>query len=108
MTGRFNRRLPINTVRIHQHPKVLEIFTRHNWMGYFEKLRGYDDEDAQDFSLSIIPLTRVHVTVVVRGLSIDLTPELISIITTLPLGLPWRNKDKGDNQTAKKKILFKG
>ena len=73
MTGGFNRREPINTVRIHQHPPVLEIFTRHNWMGYFEKLRGYDDEVARDVALSLIPLTRSHATVVVRGLSIELT-----------------------------------
>jgi len=39
-------------------------------MGYFEKLRGYDDEVARDFSLSLIPLTKVHAIVVVRGLSI--------------------------------------
>jgi len=84
MTGGFNKRVPINTVRIHQHPQVLEIFTRHNWMGYFEKIRGYDDEVAQDFSLSLIPLTRVHATVVVIGLSIELTSGFISRITNFP------------------------
>lgn len=87
-TRGFNIRDPINTLRVHQHPQVLEIFTRHSWMGYLEELRGYDDEVAQDFSLSLIPLTRVHATVVVRGLSIELTPELISRITTLSLGVP--------------------
>ena len=74
MIGGFNRRDPINNVRIHQHSPILEIFRRHDWMGYFEKLRGYDDEVARDFSLSLIPLTRAHATVVVRGLSIELTP----------------------------------
>ena len=96
MTRGFNRREPINIVRIHQHPPVLESFTKHNWMGYFEKLIRYDDEVARDFSLSLIPLTRTHATVVVRGLSIELTPELISKITTLLLGVPWRKEDKGD------------
>lgn len=66
-------------------------------MGYFEKLRGYDNEVARDFSLSLIPLTRVHATIVVRGLAIELTPELISSITTLPLGVRWRKEDKGDS-----------
>lgn len=88
MTGGFNKREPINTVRIHQHPLVLEIFIRHNWMGFFENLRGYDDEVAIDFSLSLIPLTGTHATVVVKGLSIELTPEIIGRITTLPLGVP--------------------
>lgn len=77
-------------------------------MGYFENLRGYDDEVAQDFYLSLIPLTRVHATIVVRGLSIDLTPKLIRIITTLPLGVPWRKEDKGDNQISKKKLFLEG
>ena len=44
----------------------------------------------------------------VRGLSIELTPELISRITTLPLGVPWRKEDKGNSQTAKKKFFLEG
>ena len=67
-------------------------------MGYFEKLRGYDDGVTREFALSLIPLTTAHATIVVRGLSIELTPELISRITTLPLGVPWRKEDKGDSQ----------
>jgi len=90
MTGGFNRREPINTMRIQQHPQVLEIFTRHNWMGFFEKFTGYDDEVAQEFSLSLTPHTKIHATVVIRGLTIHLTLELISRVTTLPLGMPWR------------------
>ena len=70
MIGGFNRREPTNTVRIHQHHPMLEIFTRHNWMDFFEKLRGYDDEVAKYFSLYLIPLIRTHATVVVRDLFI--------------------------------------
>lgn len=77
-------------------------------MGYIEKLRGYDDEVAKDFSLSLIPLTRTHAIVVVRGIDIELTLELISIITTLPLGVPWRKEDKGNSQTVKKKFFLEG
>jgi len=108
MIGGVNRREPINNVRIHQHPHVLEIFTRHNWMGFFEKLSRYDDEVAKGFSLSLIPLTRTHAIVVVRGCSIDLTPEIITRITTLPLGVPYRKEDKGNSQTAKNKFFLEG
>jgi len=59
-------------------------------MGFFERMRGYDDEVARDFALSFIPLTRTHATTVVEGLSVEITLEVISRITTLPLGLPWR------------------
>jgi len=45
---------------------------------------------------------------VVRCLFIELTPKLISKITTLPLGVPWRKEDKGDIQTAKKKFFLEG
>lgn len=76
-------------------------------MGYFQKLRVYDDEVDRDFALYLIPLTRTHATIVVRGLSIELTPEHISRITTL-LRVPWRKEDKGDSQTAKKKFFLEG
>jgi len=77
-------------------------------MGFFKKFRGYDDEVAQEFSLSLTPLTRIHATVVIRGLSIELTLELISRVTTLPLGIPWRKEDKGDSQVSKRKFLLEG
>jgi len=44
----------------------------------------------------------------VRGLSIELTPELISRVTTLSLARPWREEDKGDRQVAKRKFFLKG
>jgi len=102
----FNKMEPINTVRIHQHPHVLEIFTRNNWMGFFEKLRGYDDEVARYFSLSLILLTRTHAIIVVIVLSISLIVEIIGKIITLPLGVPWRKEDKGNSQTTKKKFFI--
>ena len=75
-------------------------------MGYFEKLRGYDDEVARDFALCLIPLTRTHAIVVVGALSIELTPKIIGWITKITLGVPWINEDKGNNQTANKKFFL--
>ena len=59
-------------------------------MGFFERIRGYDDDVAREFSLSLIPLTRTIFILVVKGLSIEITPEVIRKISTLPLGSPWR------------------
>ena len=101
MIGGFNRREPKNIVRIQQHPQVLEIFTRHNWMGFFRKFTGCDDEVTQEFSHSLTPHSRIHAIVVVRGLTIDLALDLINRVTTLPLGIPWRKEDKGDIQRQK-------
>ena len=77
-------------------------------MGFFKKFTGYDDEVAQEFSLSLTPHNKIHATIVVRGLTTYLTPELISKVTTLPLGIPWRKEDKGDNQVAKRKFFLEG
>ena len=77
-------------------------------MGFFERMRGYNDEVARDFALSLIPLTRTHVTAVVNGLSLEITPEVIGRITTLPLGFPWRKEDKGNKTLAKKKFFLEG
>jgi len=72
--------------------------------GVFQKIRGYDDELAQEFSLSLTPLTRIHATIVIRGLYID----LISRVTTLLLGIPWRKEGKGDSQVSKRKFFLEG
>jgi len=63
---------------------------------------------AREFVLSLIPLTRTHAIAVVKGLSVVITFEVISRITTLPLGLPWRKEDKDNNTLAKKKFFWKG
>jgi len=36
--------------------------------GFVEKLRGYVDEVAKEFALSLIPLTITHVAALVKGL----------------------------------------
>lgn len=63
---------------------------------------------AQEFSLSFNPHNKIHATVVIRGLSIYLTLDLFSRVTTLPLGIAWRKEDKGDNEVAKRKFFLEG
>ena len=46
--------------------------------GFLQKMRGYDDEVARDFALLLLPLTRTHATTVVKGLSVEITPEVIA------------------------------
>lgn len=41
-------------------------------------------------------------TIVVRGLTITITPELINIIITLPLGIKWNSEDKVTSAFSKK------
>ena len=99
------RKEPINSTRIHAHPQVVEIFTRANWMNFFEKFRGFDDEIAHEFSLSLVLHTRTHATVNTRGLSTEITLEFISRVTTLPLGMPWSKDEKMIGQVSKRKFF---
>jgi hypothetical protein len=48
----FNKREPIEPSKIYEKPGVVEIFQRSHWLGYFDRLRGYDDEISLDFSLN--------------------------------------------------------
>ena len=83
------RKEPLNSTKLHEHPEVVALFTRANWMPFFEKFHGYDDEVTKEFSLSLKPHSKTHATVSFRGLTIELTPEFISRVIGLPLGLPW-------------------
>lgn len=108
MTGGFNKREPTNTARIHWHPPIVEIFTRHQWIGFFELLRGYNVDMARKFAMSLISLTRASATAVVKGLLVEITPESISMITRLPRGLKWRKEDNTNNTLANKSFFLEG
>jgi len=53
MGGGFNRKEPSNTKRIHLHPLMVDIFRRHQWLGFFELLKGYDDDITFEFSMAL-------------------------------------------------------
>lgn len=99
------RKEPTNSTKLHEHPQVIAIFTRANWMTFFEKFRGFDEEIAQEFSLSLVPHSRTHAIVTFRGLSMEITPEFISMVTTLPLRFPWRKYEKPIGQAGKKNFF---
>ena len=82
------RKEPLNSTKEHEHPEVVSLFTKENWMPFFEKFHGYDEEVTEEFLLSLKPHSKTHATVRFRGLIIELTPEFTSKITSLPLGLP--------------------
>ena len=105
MTRGFLRKEPTNSARLHAHPRAVDIFIRENWMIFFEKFQGLDEEISQEFALSMVPHTRTHATVTFRGLSMEITPHFINRVTTLPLGLPWSNDEKPIGQATKKNFF---
>ena len=72
---------------------MVDLFTRAQWMPLCDKLQGYDDEVAEEFLQALKPKSLTLATVSFRGLSLQLTPEHISRITGLPMGLPWDKEE---------------
>ena len=80
---------------------MAELFTRAQWMPFCDKLQGYDDEVAEEFLQALKPKSQTLATVSFRGLSLQLTPEHISRITELPMGLPWDKEERKLSQRIK-------
>jgi len=38
------RKEPLNSNKLHEHPEVVALFTKANWMSFFERIHGYDEE----------------------------------------------------------------
>ena len=56
----------------------------------------------EEFLISLRPHSKTHATAIFRGLTLELTPDFISRITGLPLGLPWSKEEKSLGQVAEK------
>ena len=102
MPGGFMRKEPLNSNKFHENPEVVALFTKANWMPFFERIHGYDVEVTEEFLMSLRSHSKTHAIVSFRGLTIELTPEFISEITGLPLGLPWSKGEKPLGQVAKR------
>ena len=68
-------------------------------------MKGYDDDLAFEFAMALNSQTEDSATVVVRGLTIYLNLEIISRVTTLPLGIKWSREDKSTSVTTKNNFL---
>ena len=88
MPGEFIRKEPLDSRKLHEHPKVVNLFTHANWMSFCDKIQGHEDEITEEFLMSLQPKSKALATVNFRGLTLKLTPELISRVTDLPLEIP--------------------
>ena len=84
---------------------MVELFTRAQWMPFCDKLQGYDDEVAEEFLQALKPKSQTLATVSFIGLSLKLTPEYISRITELPMGLSWDKEERKLSRQAKKEFF---
>lgn len=88
MPGGFIRKEPIDSKKLRETPEVLDLFSHARWMSFCDKLQGHDDEVAEKFLRSLKPNSKTLVIVNFRGLTLKLTPQFISKVTDLPMGLP--------------------
>jgi len=63
-------------------------------LGFFELLKGYDDDLSHEFSMKLHSQGEYSSTTVVIRFSISPSPETISRVTTLPIGIRWSKEDK--------------
>jgi hypothetical protein len=75
-------------------------------LGYFERLRGYDDEVAIEFSLKFPEYTREGVCGHSEGTVIRINEASINRITSFPMGLPWDKEERQEAITAKKAFFL--
>lgn len=88
MPGGFIRKEPSDPSKLREHLEVVDLFTRANWMSFCDKIQGHDNEITEKFLMSLKPESKTQATMNFRGLTLEVTPELISRVTDLPLGLP--------------------
>lgn len=84
----------------------MEIFRRHQWLGFFELLKGYDDDLTHEFALKLHSQGEENATTIFRGLEISLCPKTISGVTTLTLGIWWSKEDKVVTVATRKNFLI--
>ena len=63
------RKEPLKSIKLYEHPKVVDLFTRANWISFFNRIQGYDEEVTEEFLMSLRPHSKTHATVGFRGLT---------------------------------------
>ena len=64
------RKEPLKSSKLYEHPKVVELFTRENWISFFDRIQGCDKEVTERFLMSRRPHSKTHATVSFRGLTL--------------------------------------
>ena len=53
MPGVFIRKEPSDSSKLHEDPEVVDLFTRANWISFFDKIQGHDEEINEEFLMSL-------------------------------------------------------
>ena len=71
---------------MYNNAKVVEAFQKLNWLKFFNKIDGYDDEVVAKFALNVKKVSVHECRVDVKGIPLILNEELLSNVTGLPRG----------------------
>ena len=106
MPGGFISKESSDSKKLWETPEVVDLFSRAHWMSFCDKLQGHDDEIAEEFLRSLKLKSKTLVVVNFRGLILRLTPQRISRVTDLPMGVPWDKEERKLGQKDKKDFFL--
>ena len=106
MPGGFIKKEPSDSKKLRETPEVVDLFSHAQWMSFCDKLQGHDDEVAEEFLRSLKPKSKTLAVVNFGGLTLRLTPQFISRVTDLPMGVPWDKEERKLGQKAKKEFFL--
>jgi hypothetical protein len=101
----FKRRETTKPSRVYENPEIVEIFHICDWLGYFERIKGYDDEVAIEFDKNCQNIQEQEYVTKVRRLVIRINETSIRRVSSLPLALP-RDKEEMKEAINSNKAFF--
>jgi len=102
----FNRREPIDTSRIHQNLEVVTLLESCQWLGFFEKLRGFHEEIGMVFAMNLQNPDGKELVNAFKGIVIYINEDFNSKVKMLPKGLHWNKEERQESITAKRGFFF--
>lgn len=106
MPGGFIRKEASVSKKLRETPEVVDLFSRAHWITFRDKLQIHDDEITEEFLRSLKPKSKTLATANFRGLTLRLSPQLISRVTDLPKGVPLDKEDRKLGQKSKKEFFL--
>lgn len=85
---------------------MVKLFTYTNSMIFCDRIQGHHDEVTKELLMSLQPKSKALATENFKGFTLKLTPQYISRVTNLPLGIPWSKEERVLGQKAKKEFFL--
>lgn len=102
----FIRKEPLDSKKLWETPEVVDLFSRAHWMSFCDRIQGHDDEITEEFLRSLKPKSKTLAVVNIKGLTLKFTPQLISRVIDLLMGVPWDKEERKLGQKAKKEFFL--